>query len=293
MLVGRKWILAGGVAALAGLLVVAALRNRPTGKNRRDCPVNFAHRGASARRPENTLVAFREAVAAGSGGLELDVHMTRDGRIVVIHDDTVDRTTDGTGCVRDMTLAEVRRLDAGYRFTDDGTRTYRDRGLRVPTLEEVFEEFPDRSVNVEIKEDLPGIERAVLRTIREAGAGDRTLVAAQRHAVMRRFREVSGGEVPTSASGREIRVFFLLNRLRLTGLLSPAYDALQVPVRYRGVRVLTPRFVRAAHDLGVRVDAWTVDDPCEMGRLLDMGVDVVMTNCPERLQEVLQQRREV
>lgn len=148
-------------------------------------------------------------------------------------------------------------------------------------------------VNVEIKEDQPGIEEAVLRVIREAGAGERTLVASQRHAVIQRFRRVSGGEIPTSASGREIRAFFFLSRLHLESLSRPAYDALQVPVSYRGVEVVTSRLVEAAHGRGIRIDAWTVDEPGEMRRLLDKGVDVVMTNRPGRLQEVLEQRRKV
>lgn len=255
--------------------------------------MNFAHRGDSAHAPENTLEAYRLAAEAGAGGLELDVHMTRDGRIVVIHDDTLDRTTNGTGYVRDKTLAEIERLDAGYRFTGNGFYPYRGKGLRVPTLDEVFKEFPGLAVNVEIKEAQPGVEEAVLRVIREAGAEERTLVASQRHAVIRRFRQISGGGVATSASGQEIRTFFALSNLRLEKLLRPAYEALQVPVSYRGVAVVTPRFVEAAHDRGVRVDAWTVDEPGEMRRLLDMGVDVVMTNRPGRLQEVLEQRREV
>lgn len=281
------------VVGFVGVVAMVVLRKGAAQEFRTDWPANFAHRGDSARAPENTLESFRKAVEAGAGGLELDAHMTRDGRIVVIHDDTLDRTTDGTGYVRNKTLAEIERLDAGYRFAGDGSYPYRGGGLRVPTLDEVFREFPGLAVNVEIKEDQPGVEEAVLRVIREAGAAERTLVASQRHTVIKRFREVSGGEIPTSASGREIRTFFLLSRLRLQSLLQPSYDALQVPVSYRGVEVVTPGFVEAAHGRGVRVDAWTVDEPGEMRRLLDMGVDVVMTNRPGMLQEVLEQRRKV
>lgn len=276
---------------VVGLVGVIVLRKGAAQEFRTDWPVNFAHRGASAHAPENTLEAFRGAVRAGADGLELDVHLTRDGRVVVIHDDTLDRTTNGVGLVRDKTLAEIERLDAGYRFTEDGSYPYRGKGLQIPTLDEVFREFPGLAVNVEIKEDQPRVEEAVLRVIRKAEAEERTLVASQRHAVIKRFREISGGEIDTSASGREIRVFSLLSRLRLESLLRPAYDALQVPVRYRGVDVLTPEFLAAAHSRGVRVDAWTVDEPGEMRRLLDMGVDVIMTNRPGTLQEALKQRK--
>lgn len=279
------------VIGFVGVLAVIVLRKGAAQEFRTDWPVNFAHRGASARAPENTLEAFRGAVRAGADGLELDVHLTRDGRVVVIHDDTLDRTTNGAGLVRNKTLAEIERLDAGYRFTEDGSYPYRGKELQIPTLDEVFREFPSLAVNVEIKEDQPGVEEAVLRLVREAGAEERTLVASQKHAVIKRFREVSGGEIDTSASGREIRIFSLLSKLRLESLLRPAYDALQVPVRYRGMDVLTPEFLAAAHSQGVRVDAWTVDELGEMRWLLDMGVDVIMTNRPGTLQEALKQRK--
>lgn len=281
------------LAAFAGVLAVVAFRKGAARTLRTDWPMDFAHRGASLRAPENTLEAFRAAVEAGAAGLELDVHMTRDGRIVVVHDATVDRTTDGSGAVREMTLEEIRVLDAGYRFSPNGGSSYpyRGRDLRVPTLEEIFHEFPDSAVNVEIKEARPGIERAVLSVIEEAGAEGRTFVASGKHEVIERFRRASGGGIPTAASRREVRTFYLLSRLRLEGLLRPPYEALQVPVSYRGVRLVTPRFVEAAHDRGVRVDVWTIDDPSEMRYLLDLGVDVVMTNRPETLVGVLEERR--
>ncbi len=275
---------------LAGFLGVLAILRRGRAQTRRtDWPVNFAHRGDSLRAPENTLEAFRKGVESGAGGLELDVHMTRDGQIVVVHDSTVDRTTDGSGAVRKMTLAELRAFDAGYRFGGP-SYPYRGRKLKVPTLAEVLREFPDSAVNLEIKESQPGVEAAVLRTIEEAGAEDRTLVASARHRVIERFRRISKGRILTAASRREIEIFYLLSRLRLEGILRPAYEALQVPIRYQGTTVVTPRFVEAAHAKGVRVDVWTVDDPAEMRHLLDLGADVVMTNRPEALSEVLRER---
>jgi glycerophosphoryl diester phosphodiesterase len=120
--VDRRRVLIAVIASLSGIFVAVALRKRETRTLREDWPVNFAHRGTSARTPENTLEAFRMAVEAGAGGLELDVHMTRDGEIVVIHDSTVDRTTDGSGAVAEMTLDNLRTLDVGYRFSPDGAR---------------------------------------------------------------------------------------------------------------------------------------------------------------------------
>lgn len=219
--------------------------------------------------------------------------MTRDGRVVAIHDDTVDRTTDGTGLVREMTLAQLQHLDAGYGFTPDGGTTYpyRGRGVRVPEIGEVFREFPGLAVNIEIKESQLGGEEALLRVIEEEGAEDRALVVSAKARVVGRFRKLAGGKVRTGASAREIAVFYYLSRLRLERLFDPPYDALQVPPEHRGTPVVTPRFLEAAHGRGVRVDVWTIDDPAQMRRLLDLGADTIMTNRPGVLQEVLGGRR--
>ena len=287
-----KWIPVALVASFVALAVVA-LRKPAAWRANRDWPTSFAHRGASLRAPENTLEAFRLAARSGAGGLELDVHMTSDGRIVVIHDDSVDRTTDGTGLVRRMTLCEVESLDAGYRFTPDAGAScpYRGRGVRVPELAEVLREFPEHKVNIDIKEEQPDVETTLLTTIVDANARDRVLVVSEMPGVVERFRELSGGRISTGASRREIGVFYRLSRLRLEFLLRPAYDALQVPVEYGGYELVTTRFVEAAHERGLRVDVWTIDDPGEMHRLLDLGADVIMTNRPEILEEVLEDRR--
>ena len=277
--------------ALAGLTCSVALILRKGGQRtaRGGWPVNLAHRGASTLAPENTIEAFRIAVEVGAGGLELDVHLTRDGHVVVIHDSSVDRTTDGTGAVSEMTIGELRGLDAGHNFSPDGgpTRPYRGRGVRVPTLQEVLEEFPGVAVNIDIKAKRPGIEAMVLGVLRAAKAWERALVVSTPHAAVKRFRKVSGGHISTGASRWEIGVFYLLSRLRLERLVRPAYDALQVPLRHRGIPVVTPRFVRAAHARGVRVDVWTINQADEMRRLLDLGVDVIMTDRPRTLAEVL------
>jgi glycerophosphoryl diester phosphodiesterase len=290
--VSRKRTLAALVAG-CGAFVVAVLRRAAKRRVGEGWPTNFAHRGASLRAPENTLEAFRLAARSGAGGLELDVHMTSDGSIVVIHDDSVDRTTEGTGLVRRMTLQELQSLDAGYRFTPDGGIAYphRGQGVRVPELGEVLRHFPGHKVNIDIKEEQTGVEAALLETIEGADAGDRVLVVSEMPAVVERIRELSGNAISTGASRQEIGVFYRLSRLRLEFLVRPPYDALQVPVEYGGREVVTPRFLKAAHDRGVRVDVWTIDDLDEMRRLLDLGVDVIMTNRPEVLEGVLGERR--
>jgi glycerophosphoryl diester phosphodiesterase len=160
----------------------------------------------------------------------------------------------------------------------------------VPTLGEVLEEFPVGAVNIEIKAGTPGIEETVLGVLREGNALGCVLVVSTLHDIVKRFRKVSGGHVTTGASRWEIGVFYISSRFRLERLVRPAYDALQVPLRHRGIPVVTPRFVRAAHARGVRVDAWTINQADEMRRLLDLGVDVIMTDRPGMLTEVLENR---
>jgi glycerophosphoryl diester phosphodiesterase len=290
---GRKWFLwipLGGIAVLVAL----GLRRERRGALGGGWPVNLAHRGASALAPENTLEAFRTAVEAGAGGLELDVHLTSDGQVVVIHDETVERTTDGTGAVAGMTLEELRMLDAGHNFSPEGgsASPYRGQGLRIPTLGEVFREFPGVVVNIDMKADRPGIEAVVLGVLREGSAGGRVLVVSSSRGAVGRFRRISGGSVSTGASRWETGVFYVLSKLRLERLLRPAYDALQVPLWHRGIPLVSRRFLEAAHASGVRVDVWTINAADEMHRLLDLGVDVIMTDRPEVLAEVLEQRKQ-
>ena len=290
---GRKRLL---LVALVGLafVVLLSLRRERRSLVGRGWPVNLAHRGASGRAPENTLEAFRLAVESGAGGLELDVHLTRDGHLVVIHDSTLERTTDGTGTVANMTLDELRGADAGHNFSpDDGSsHPFRGRGLHIPTLAEVLREFPGVAVNIDMKADRPGIEAEVLKVLREAGAEECALVVSSRRSAVRRFRRMSGGRISTGASRWETGVFYAFSNLRLEWLLRPAYDALQVPVRHRGMTLVTRRFVGAAHGRNVRVDAWTINDTGEMRRLLDLGVDVIMTDHPEYLADVLGHREQ-
>ncbi len=244
----------------------------------------FAHRGGAALWPENTLLAFREALALGCPYLETDLHATRDGVLVCHHDATVDRTTDGHGAIREMTFAELQRLDAGHRFTTDGrTFPYRGAGLRVPALRDVVALSGTARLNVEVKQRAPDACEPFWRFIEGNGLADRFLVAASEHALVRRFRALSGGAVATSASRPEVIAFVAAVNARVTRLLPVAYDALQVPVRSGAVGIVTPRLLRAAHARGVQVHVWTIDDGAEMQHLLDLGVDGLMSDRPDVL----------
>ncbi|HEX8352845.1 MAG TPA: glycerophosphodiester phosphodiesterase [Pyrinomonadaceae bacterium] len=251
-------------------------------------PLVIAHRGGAGLWPENTLHAFERAAAMGVDVIETDVRATADGELVVIHDDTLGRTTDGAGRVRAMTLAELKRLDAAYRWSPDGGRSFplRGRGLTVPTLREVFAALPGVRFNIEPKQSDPPIAAPLCRMIREHGMTARVMVAAFGGTVMEQFRRECP-EVATSASTAEVAGFLALQRPGLAGSYGPPMQALQVPESAGGVRVLTADFVAAAHARNLRVHAWTVNDEGDMRRLLGLGVDGVMTDYPDRLLKVL------
>lgn len=226
--------------------------------------LNIAHRGASGRFPENTLCAFAAAIAAGAGMCELDVQMTRDGVLMVIHDDTVDRTTDGKGAVAAMTLQEIQRLDAGVKF---GARF---RGERVPTLEEVFAFVDDRcGLNVELK--AAGAEHKVCEVIRACRAGATALVSSFDWDALARVRHIAPDiRVGLLASQRPARLLGAASEMRADAI-NPGFE------------IVTEGLCIAAHARAIKVYTWTVDDAVIMRRLVAYGVDGIMTNFPERL----------
>jgi len=288
------------LGALTGGLVIAAAGRRtakddttPKPSTPHGWPINFAHRGGAKVVPEDTIEGFREGFALGGGVVECDVHAGAEGTIVVIHDAVVDRTTDGTGPVAEKTAPELQRLDAGYRFSPDGGSSFpwRARGVKIPTLEALYQAFPDAPFNIEIKGHRSGIEQAVFRQIEAAGAMERTLVVSDNRGTISRFRKVSQGKVATASSTVELLGYWLLHLLHLGGLFDPPFQALQPPEKYKGVvPVVTRRFVRKAHDRGLRVDVWTIDDEPAMRRLLSFGVDGIMTDRPDVLAQVLDGR---
>lgn len=259
-----------------------------------DGPLTFAHRGGAGVWPENTLVAFQGAVELGCTHLETDARMTRDGEIVLFHDERLERTTDGSGPLAALSFAELERLDAGYRFSPTpGSYPWRGRGVRVPRFEELVKAVPEHvRFNVEIKErgvaDLPS---ALWAFIRRHRLEDRVIVAAEKHPLIARFRRVSEGRVATSASRRECLQFWLASRLALAHRLPHAYQALQIPVSVRDLRILTPRLLDSAHGLGIAVHVWTIDEKSEMRELLDSGVDGLMSDYPDRLVDAVQGAR--
>jgi len=225
----------------------------------------IAHRGASAYAPENTLPAF-----------ELDVRLSRDGAPVVIHDETLDRTTDLAGPVRARTLAELRGADAGHRFTSDGGRTcpFKAAGARIPTLAEVLWSFPAVPVLLEVKE--PEVQEAVRRVLLEEDAVERCVVASEDAQALAAFREAP---FVCGASAPEIAALYRAALFRRP-LPRPGYRLLSVPTRHRGLPVPTRRFVAAARELGAPVHVWTVNDAATARRLWARGVAGIVTDVP-------------
>jgi glycerophosphoryl diester phosphodiesterase len=230
------------------------------------------------------MAAFRQAVELWDADmLELDVRVTRDGEVVVLHDATVDRTTDGTGAVADLEWARVRELDAGYRFVGlEGDFPFRGRGVGIPRFVELLEELPLVRLNVEIK--ARAAARRLVDIILDFGAQDRVLVAAARERDRRDVRAYPGA---WGASAGQLRLFHVLHRTPFGSLYTPGADVLQAPDTWRGRRVLTPRFIREAHRRNLPVHVWTVDREDDMRRLLDWGVDAIQSDRPDRLARVL------
>jgi glycerophosphoryl diester phosphodiesterase len=281
-----------GLALLCGILygVLAALA-RPAGRHpffSHEGILVIAHRGGGGLWPENTMYAFARVVELGADIIEMDVHSTLDGELVVIHDDTMDRTTDGTGRVQEFTLAQLKELDAGYTWTPDNGKSFpfRSRGLTVPTLAEVFTAFPDIAMNIEIKQFQPSIIAPLSRLIRDCKMTERVLIASVDTNTLREFRRVCP-QVATSAGEQETRSFYRMHLARLGRLCKAPAHAFQVP-QYSGDReVVTRSFLKAAHGRNMEVHVWTINDAEDMRRLMSMGVDGIVTDYPDRLLTIL------
>jgi glycerophosphoryl diester phosphodiesterase len=247
-------------------------------------PIFAAHRGGAGLAPENTMEAFRNAVVNwGVDMLELDVRLTRDGVLVIHHDETVDRTTNGSGRLADLTWDKLQELDAGHQFRDpEGQASYRGKGVTVPTFQELLEAFPEVRLNVEAKEQAAAVPLVDL--ILEAGAQDRVLVAAE---FERNRKPVIGYPGAWGASRLQVGAFLFLLATPIGPFYTPACDVLQVPERASGITVVTPRFLKEAHRRNIPVHVWAVDDPMAMRKLVSWGVDGIQTDRPDLLAPIL------
>jgi glycerophosphoryl diester phosphodiesterase len=253
----------------------------------------MAHRGGRSLGPENTVYTFKRAIELGTDLLEMDLQTTSDGALVILHDREVDRTTNGKGAVDSFTLSDLKKLDAGFRWSPDNSSSYplRNKGIMVPTLTEVLKAFPDTRINIEIKSSQVNTIQDLCRTIRDNGMSEKVMVACFDAGKLGEFRSICP-EVATSAGASEAAMFYWLQWAHLESAYSPSAQALQIPEAYGDYRIATRRFIEGAHARNMRVHVWTVNDIESMQRLIDLGVDGIMTDYPERLVKILKKQRE-
>lgn len=280
-------------AALAGLALwhqpPAAPAAGATGLLSGERGVVVGHRGAAGLAPENTLLAIDRGVAEGADWIEIDVRLTADGHLVVMHDSTVERTTNGSGQVDELTLAQIKTLDAGYRFTTDGgmSHPYRGIGLEVPTLEEALLAYPSIHFVVEMKGGDVAIAEAVAETLRRTGASSRVVVGAFDGKVISRFRQLMP-TVPTTASQNEAIGFLLLSRLGLDAFASPQWAILVAPPELFGwLPLINQGLVDAAARHQRPVFAFTINEEDEASRLVTLGVKGIVTDRPDLIVSIV------
>lgn len=248
----------------------------------------IAHRGGRSLGPENTLYTYRRAVDLGVDVLEIDVQLTRDNRLAVIHDKTVDRTTNGSGTVESYKLADLQTLDAAYRWSADSGNPFslRGRGINIPSLSAVFKAFPQMRINIEIKDPKPAAITALCRTIKDHNMSQKVMIASFSAGALKKFRSICPAAA-TSAGASEAIWFYSLQKMHLESAYSPSAQALQVPENYGDLQIVNNRFVEAAHARNMRVQVWTINDIDSMKRLLKLGVDGIMTDYPQKLIEII------
>jgi glycerophosphoryl diester phosphodiesterase len=249
-------------------------------------PIRMAHRGSRALWPENTMVAFGEAIDLGYRYVETDVRVTLDGVVVAFHDAELDRTTNAMGKISDWLWEDLRHLDAGWSYGAAVGYPHRGNGVGIPRLDEVLATWPDVHFNIDLKAS--GIEWAVADVITRARRRTSTMIGSFHDRRIAKFRRITRGEVATSAGPATVARAWAASRAGRS--LPGSVDAYQVPARARSGLRLDRKFVAAAHAAGSQVHAWTVNEAVDMEQLLDIGVDGIITDRPDTLNDVLRRR---
>ncbi len=233
----------------------------------------YAHRGSMVLAPENTMAAFHTALSFGADIMEIDVRLSRDGQVVVIHDEWVDRTCNASGRVRDMTLSRLKTLDAGYHFTDLQGRSFRNTGVTLPSLAEMFEQLPDVPINIDIKDNCPEAALAVASVIEKFERHASVNVGSFHASALLHFRAILPS-VTTAATQSEVAQLYFKRSL----YRSLPFEYLQIPQRYFGIPLATPDFIRHAKKRGIHSVYWTINKPQDMQRLIDLDVAGFVTD---------------
>lgn len=255
----------------------------------------IAHRGGKGLAPEGTMAAFEQAFALEVDAFEYDVHRTVDGHLVVIHDASVDRTTNGTGLVNEMTLEEIQGLDAGYHFKDEtGAFSFRGQGVYIPTVEEVFAKYPTMRQLIEIKDtNDPALYEEIIHELWQLivtyGMEDQVMIGSFDHAINERFAEVSWGQIPIGAGEDAVRSFVKMHVPYLNGLAKAPFDSLQLPVEQEGHNLTTRNIIRSAKKRNISLYYWTINEEEEIKELILKGVDGIISDYPNRILKVLEE----
>ena len=274
------------------LLVYLLLLSLPAAEPVKDIPFYkptsvqvIAHGSARALLPGNTLEAAVNALRLGTDILELDIHLTADSQLVVRHDEMIDTTTNGSGLIADMTLAEIQQYDVGFHEVDFPDLTY-PAGIVVPTLESLFIRLPESRYLIELKPEGTAAADHLCQLLNRYKLTEQVVIGSFHSSVLQYFRQICP-QVPTSLGQSEVALLVVLSRLGLGHLFNSPGVSVQLPLVYAGVKILTPAVIEAAHQLNMRVDAWTVNDVGLMQKLIDDRVDGIITDRPDVLRSIL------
>jgi len=248
----------------------------------------IAHRGGAGLWPENTLYALQQAHTMGVDLSEIDIHCSKDGVFVVIHDDTVDRTTNGQGKVLDLTLKELKQLDAGFYWTQDGGKTFPFRGqnIVIPTLEEILITFAQQPISLELKFSNAKLLPAFCQLLQNYHMHEKVLVSSFQPHMVHAVRKICP-VVATAATQLESLLFFNIKKYSLGKFYLPGMTAFQMPAKFWGRQVITDNVVATAHRWHKRIDVWTINEIADMRHLLEQGVDGLITDFPDKLLSLL------
>ncbi|RDW16630.1 glycerophosphodiester phosphodiesterase [Oceanobacillus chungangensis] len=289
------WIVGSIIAIWLIIYLFPVTENKALHKFNRDKPLVIAHGGGNDLAPSNTLAAFTNAYALGVDVIEFDIHMTEDGHLVSIHDPTVDRTTNGTGRVNEMKLAEIQSLDAAANFQNlDGEYSYRGKGVYIPTVNDIFAIIndPDMLYTIEIKDSNdPKLYRDMCQSlwsvIQDYGLEENVIIASFDQEIVDMVTDVSGGKALVSGGRQEITKFVVFHKLFLNGLYKQNVHALQIPTEDSNINLQDRKLIRGAEHRGMDVHYWTINDKETMQELINLGADGIMTDRPDLLIDLL------
>ncbi|WP_347723588.1 glycerophosphodiester phosphodiesterase [Lysinibacillus capsici] len=288
-------IAAASAAAWAGSKAISKPQQRE-GKQalQFERPIILAHRGGALLAPEHTMVAFEKAAQLGVDGFEIDIRLTKDEEIIVFHDETVERTTDGYGLIADMTLAEINALNHGYQFEDlEGSFPYREDKLKVVTLRELLEAYPNMLINIDIKDAPDTYEGSLMpsklwRLIEELQAEHRVVVTSFYGEQIDRFNLYAQNQVALGAGESDVRKAFASFSSQFGHLYHPKVDVFQIPPKSGVIALDSPKFIQFLNNLNIPVHYWTINDLDTMKKLLNNGAKGIITDRPDIAVELLQ-----